>query len=62
MNEFMEEVERYEKEHPRARLTVDCATETIARFDYQRGNSSRGEYLEELLDMVDGGSFAELDY
>ena len=26
----------------------------LARFDRQRGNLSRAEYLEELLDMADG--------
>ena len=48
---------------PTGVLIINCIPETIIRFDYQRGNSSRGEYLEELLDMVDGGSdYSELDY
>ena len=48
---------------PTAVLTIACPPETKDRFDRQRGNSSRREYLEELLDMVDGGSdYAELEY
>ena len=38
-------------------------SEQLARFDHQRGNQSRAEYLDELMDLIDGGSnFAELDY
>ena len=37
--------------------------EQLARFDHQRGNLSRAEYLDELMDLIDGGSdFAEMPY
>ena len=29
-------------------------SEQLARFDHQRGNLSRAEYLDELLDIADG--------
>ena len=42
---------------------VWVTSEQLARFDHQRGNQSRADYLDELMDLIDGGSdFAELDY
>ena len=35
-------------------LVIYCQPDAIARFDHQRGNLSREEYLEELLDLADG--------
>ena len=41
--------------HPkRARLNIDTDEETIARFDNQRGELTRAEWLERLLDVGDG--------
>ena len=44
-------------------LIIPGTPETIARFDYQRGNVSRADYLDELMDLIDGGTdYGELDY
>ena len=41
--------------HPkRYRLIVNCSPDTIARFDAQRGDMSRREWLERLIDLSDG--------
>ena len=42
------------KHPPRHRLIISCAPEAIARFDNQRGELTRAEWLERVLDMVDG--------
>ena len=43
------------RKHPqRSRLVVDCDKATVTRFDCQRGNLSRREYLDELMDLADG--------
>ena len=38
----------------RTRLTIDTDAATVTRYDYQRGNSSRREYLAELMDLAEG--------
>ena len=38
----------------RTRLTVSCTQETIERYDAQRGDMSRREWLERLIDLGDG--------
>ena len=41
--------------HPkRPRLIVRCTQETIERYDAQRGDMSRREWLERLIDLGDG--------
>ena len=35
-------------------LLIDCFPAMIDRFDHQRGNLSRREYLDELLDLAEG--------
>lgn len=41
--------------HPkRHRLIVSCSPDTIHRFDQQRGDKSRREWLSHLLDLGDG--------
>ena len=35
-------------------MLIPCTLETITRFDHQRGNLSRAEYLDELLDLAEG--------
>lgn len=43
------------RKHPRrTRLVIDTDAATVTRYDYQRGNLTRREYLEELLDLADG--------
>ena len=42
---------------PRVYMTamlIGCTNKTVARFDHQRGNLSRSEYLNELLDLAEG--------
>lgn len=34
--------------------TIVITPEQMARFDRQRGNVSRDEYLDELMDMAEG--------
>ena len=38
----------------RPRLNIDCPPESIARFDAQRGEMTRGDWLDVLMDLADG--------
>ena len=42
------------KHEPRHRLIISCSQETIARFDAQRGERTRQEWLDVLIDIGDG--------
>ena len=39
---------------PRHRLNIDCPPELKARFEQTRGEMSRPDFLEGLLDLLDG--------
>ena len=44
-------------------LMISCSFKAVARFDRQRGNLSRREYLDELMDLADGDSdYGEIKY
>lgn len=48
------------KHERRARISIDCPPDAIARYDAQRGDLSRREWLTVLLDLADG--VGELTY
>ena len=48
------------KHPPRSRLVIDCPPALRARFDAARGDSTRREYLEQLLDLDCGVAEMEI--